>query len=102
MLYEHKCFECEDIAVVCRLMANRNDPYTCLCGGETERIWSIPYVTPESMYVAGGIVSKGRKVLVNDCDDPWESVPGLNSDMSEEFVAKGKELRRTITPNWGT
>jgi len=68
-----------------------------------ERVWvgRAPYVTPERMWAEGSVASKGRRVKINDCDDPWETVPGLSAEQSEEFVAKSKEFKGTKPLNWG-
>ena len=95
MLYEYKCPDCALTTVMMRPMKDRHLLGVCAsCGIECERVHSVPYVTPESAYVSGGIASRGRKIILNDVDDPWEgSGTALCAEMSEEFVAKGKEAR---------
>jgi putative FmdB family regulatory protein len=93
MIYEFQCSTCNSINEVRRLMKDRNDPCQCeWCGGDTERIPSLPYVTPESLLVEGNTpATRGRRVLLNDCDDPWEGVDGLSAEQSEEVMAKRDE-----------
>jgi hypothetical protein len=61
----------------------------------------MPYVTPERMWADGSVATRGKKVLINDCDDPWEGVDGLSAEDSEEFVAKRNELTGKRPANWG-
>lgn len=98
-LYEHACSQCGVVTTVNRPIARRGEPYTCGCGGNTERIPSIPYVTPESLYVEGTVTQRGQRAILNDLDDPWSGTP--LEGQSEEFVAKEKEEAGIRAANWG-
>ena len=102
--YDAMCPVCQDVQEYSATYEDRHNTPMCeYCDKAMEMCWvsQSAYVRPESMYAEGTIVTKGRKTIINDCDDPWETVPGLNSDMSEEFVAKGRELRGQRASNWG-
>lgn len=74
------------------------------CGDIMEYAWfgDAPHVTPERMWVEGTGAMRGRRVILNDSDDPWEgSGTNLCAEMSEEHVAKGKELLGKQPTNWG-
>ena len=93
--YDAMCPQCEHVQEYSSTYEDRySTPVCVICDTDMELCWvKSAYVRPESMYGEGTVVSRGRRTLINDCDDPWESVPGLCAEMSEEYVAKGKELR---------
>jgi hypothetical protein len=74
------------------------------CDDDMIRVWvgDSPHVTPESLYVEGGVVTKGKRAILNDSkDDPWDGVDGLCAEQSEEFVAKSREFTGRTPANWG-
>jgi hypothetical protein len=84
-------------------MRERGAPGCDACGEQMERVWlSCAYVTPERMWREGTGAMRGRRVLLNDCDDPWEG-DGTNlcAEQSEEFMAKRKEFMHGKAANWG-
>ena len=98
-LYENECLQCGTVTTLHRTIAKRDLPYTCECGGETERKWSVPYVTPESLYVEGTVTQKGKRAILNDVDDPWSGTP--LEGQSEEYMAKKDEFLGKKPANWG-
>lgn len=77
-------------------------PICSPCQVQMEQTWlAAPYVTPERMWAEGTVASRGKRVLINDCDDPWEGVPGLCAEQSEEFMAKRQETLGGRVSNWG-
>jgi hypothetical protein len=73
------------------------------CGDDTIRVWMDrgPYTPPESLFTEGTGIARGKKVRVNDSDDPWEGTLGLEVEASEEFVAKRAEMTGKGPSNWG-
>lgn len=68
--------------VVCSI-SDRNETQRCpRCDEDMERVVSVPYVTPESLWVESKIFP-GQKVMVNDYDDPWEGT-GVEDDLNAE------------------
>lgn len=81
-----------------------NVPTCPKCDDDMEFAWfgKAPHVTPERMWVEGTGAMKGRRVLLNDSDDPWEgSGTNLCAEMSEEHCAKAKEMTGQKPANWG-
>lgn len=89
--YEWVHDECGALKEVVTKIDRRDDPQFCpRCGEEMERVVSMPYVTPESLYVESRIFP-GQKVIVNDSDDPWEGTgveDRLNAERSEQEMKK--------------
>jgi len=72
------------------------------CQVQMEQTWiTAPYTTPERMWAEGSVATRGKRVKINDCDDPWSDTPGLCAEQSEEFMAKRQETLHGKVSNWG-